>query len=146
MKLRELIWVISHGNTTDLGGDVGLHFCALFLLAFEYWGRVSGKVFQAMQRYLAASLGGSIGSIGPIIGVEGLPVLWRSSRHGEEWGRKIKRVRGKFKYLYPGGARVCPRDEPTLHPPCTKQLVRTPDLNQHSGSEIQVVTFSPGTG
>ena len=120
MKLRELIWVINHGNTTDLGGDVGLHLCTLFLLAFKYWGRVSGKVLQAMQRYLAAGLGGTVGSIGPIVGVEGLPVLWRSRRHGEEWKReKDKASAGKIQIFIPGGG-------PSVSarcPPCILRII-----------------------
>lgn len=51
---------------TDLCGDVGLDLCTLFLLAFEYWGSVSGEVLEALERSLAVGLGGVVGAIGPI--------------------------------------------------------------------------------
>ena len=53
---------------TDLGSDVGEDLCALFLLALEDGGGVSGHVFDALERGLAARLGGGAGAIGAAVG------------------------------------------------------------------------------
>lgn len=65
------------GTRSDLGGDDGLNLCTLFFLALEYWGSVSGQVFEALERCLAAGLGDRVGAMGPAteVGVELLPWL-----------------------------------------------------------------------